>query len=199
MSKQEIWKDYTGSIKQFHGLIRVSNMGRVFKKGTNTSKNKSGILKGTRTSQGYIRVHVSINGKTYNKAVHRLVAETFCSNPYDKPYVDHKNAIRHDNRADNLHWVTHQENCQNPNYTKVLSKQKKAMLAKHNHLAERNKKACYAEHKNGQRLYFDSMKDLQEHFDCKANIKRKLKSGEYFTSRKSKLYGWRIRLVQEIV
>ena len=119
------WKDYTGSIKQFHGLIRVSNQGRIYKKGTNTSKNQSGILKCTRNSHGYVRLHVSINDKVYDKSVHRLVAEMFCPNPKHKLFVDHINANRSDNRACNLRWVTSSENNRNPHYLKLLCQRKK--------------------------------------------------------------------------
>ena len=62
-------------------------MGRVYKKGTNTHKNQSGILKNAITAHGYVRVHLSINGKVYNKPVHRMVAEMFIPNPHNKPYV----------------------------------------------------------------------------------------------------------------
>lgn len=191
MSQQEVWKDYNGSIKQFHGLIRVSNMGRIFKKGTNTSKNQSGILKGTHTYQGYVRVHVSINGKEYNKAVHRLVAEMFVPNPKNKPCIDHINAIRDDNRASNLRWVTAQENCQNPIYLAKLSQRGHDQL-----LAEANKKKVMAENiETGEKLYFDSIYALKKHFHTKANIQRMLKNDRPVRSHKSKLYGWRIRLL----
>ena len=191
--QQEVWKDYTGSIKQFHGWIKVSSLGRVYKKkGTNS---EGRILKCTKNTQGYVRLHVSIEGKVYNKPVHRLVAEMFCDNPRNKPYVDHINAKRDDNRACNLRWVTTAENNQNPLYVQRLKERVSRQLAEHNYLAESNKKPCMAEHKNGTVLVFNSVKELMEHFDTKANVSRKLKSGEYFTSKKSKLYGWRIRLL----
>lgn len=195
MSEHEVWKDYTGSIKQFHGYIRVSNLGRIYKKGENTSKNESKILKCSKNSFGYMRLHVSIKGKQYNKAVHRLVAETFCENPYKKPYVDHINAIRSDNRASNLRWVTTAENCHNPIYLKKLGERASKQLSKNNYLKKSLEKKVVAENKNGEKLYFDSIKDLQEHFDTKANVSRKIKSGDYFTSPKSKMRGWKIRLL----
>lgn len=98
----EIWKKYTGEITEFHGLIYVSNKGRIFKKGTNTSKNNSKILKNTKTNNGYMKIRVSIDGKIFNKAVHRLVAETFLEKVEGKNFVDHINAIRDDNNAANL-------------------------------------------------------------------------------------------------
>ena len=167
--EKEIWKDYSGSIKAFHGLIKVSNLCRIYKIGTNTSKNHSGILNNTKSSYGYMRIHVSINGKVYNKAVHRLVAETWCPNPDHKPFVDHINAIRDDNRASNLRWVTTSENNKNPHYTKLLKERLRKQLQSHNYLAESLMKPVIVECIDGTKLYFDQIKDVNEYFHSKAN------------------------------
>ena len=195
LNNNEIWKDYTGEIEAFHGLIRVSNMGRIYKIGTNTSKNNSKILSCTKSSQGYIRMHVSIDGKIYNKPVHRLVAETFCSNPDNKLFVDHINAIRADNRASNLRWVTSSENNSNPHYIEKLSRRKKEELAKHNYLADVLKKPVKITNIDGKTLYFDEIKDVNEYFNTKDNLGRIIRKGTYVTSSKSKLKGWKIELV----
>lgn len=58
----------------------------------------------------YLIVSGYRDGKQTVQYVHRLVAETFVPNPEDKPCVNHVNGNTRDNRADNLEWVTYQEN-----------------------------------------------------------------------------------------
>ena len=62
---------------------------------------------------GYLQVNLS--GIRIPQLVHRLVAEAFLPNPENKPCVDHINGNRLDNRVENLRWVSHKENCNNPN------------------------------------------------------------------------------------
>ena len=83
----------------------------VFKDGSvwRETKKKCTLMKGWRTSKGY---HcVSINRKSVE--VHRLVALTHIPNPDNKEQVDHINRVRHDNRVENLRWVTRKENGEN--------------------------------------------------------------------------------------
>lgn len=55
---------------------------------------------------------VSYQGKIYR--VHRLILEAFVGEaPEDKPFCDHINRIRDDNRPENLHWVDRSENRRN--------------------------------------------------------------------------------------
>jgi len=51
---------------------------------------------------------IKLLGKTYTH--HRVVAWRFVDNPNGYKEIDHINGIKHDNRAENLEWVTHSEN-----------------------------------------------------------------------------------------
>ncbi len=88
-------------IERWHGRYLVSSAGRVRQYGGR-------ILKQWPNSQGYMLVRLSKPRKV--ERVHRLVAETFISNPAAKPYVNHINNNRSDNNAENLEWCTQQEN-----------------------------------------------------------------------------------------
>jgi outer membrane murein-binding lipoprotein Lpp len=99
-------------IKNFE-KYSVSNFGNV--KNSITEH----ILKPADNGQGYLCVSLSRNGKGFNKRVNRLVAEAFLENPNNKPYVDHIDNNRANNRLENLRWATFSENQMNSSLCKV--------------------------------------------------------------------------------
>lgn len=107
--EEEIWKP----IKNYEGLYEISNLGRVRSLNYNRT-GKEEILKNIECENGYLIVNLAKFGKYKTFKVHRLVAEAFIPNPENKPCIDHINTIREDNRVENLRWVTHEENNNNP-------------------------------------------------------------------------------------
>lgn len=82
--------------------------GRIYKKYRN---NRVAELNTNKNSAGYRTVSISyLDGKTKLQYVHRIIATLFIDNPENKPLVNHKNLCKHDNRVENLEWVTHLEN-----------------------------------------------------------------------------------------
>ena len=74
---------------------------------------------------GYPRVF--LNGIRTPQYVHRLVAEAFIPNPLGATDVDHIDGDKTNNRIENLRWVSHKENLNNPNtkYKSVYSSNRK--------------------------------------------------------------------------
>lgn len=109
MTMIEEWKD----IKQFDGVYQISNFGRIRRAKESVGRGSSNthvgkILKTTLDYKGYVRWDLS--HRKLRIRVHRLVAEAFIPNPYNKPFVNHLNGIKNDNRAENLEWCTTDEN-----------------------------------------------------------------------------------------
>lgn len=97
--EDEVWMDIPG----YEGLYQVSNLGNIY-----SARNKKLLAASKQTT--YSVVCLSKAGKQKCFGVHRLVALAFIPNPENKPHVNHINCNRHDNRVENLEWVTRDEN-----------------------------------------------------------------------------------------
>ena len=60
--------------------------------------------------KGYLRVNLFLGDKRYHRKVHRLVAEAFLKNPFEKPQVNYIDGNKQNNCMWNLEWVTDEEN-----------------------------------------------------------------------------------------
>lgn len=72
--------------------------------------NKLKQLKPTLVNWGYLRIGLMIDGKQIPKLVHRLVGETFISNPENYPQINHKDGNKTNNHISNLEWCDNGHN-----------------------------------------------------------------------------------------
>jgi hypothetical protein len=102
----EIWKPLLDD--RFENVF-VSSLGRV------KSKNRDPLYGHVSKNKGYTQIFMrDKNGKTYSLPAHRLIALTFLRIPNCEEIfvVNHKNGIRHDNRVENLEFITQKQNVQ---------------------------------------------------------------------------------------
>ena len=70
------------------------------------------LVKQSKMTRGYLSVGIYQNGHRTTHYVHRVVAELYIPNLHNKPFVNHVDGNKHNNRFDNLEWVTAKENSQ---------------------------------------------------------------------------------------
>ena len=98
---------------EFVPLLDFEDDYEILNKEPFTIRRKSDHYIVSETDRGAGYLSVRLNNVTYQK--HILIATQFIPNddPEHKKEVDHYNHIRHDNRLENLHWVTKIENNRN--------------------------------------------------------------------------------------
>jgi len=119
-NKAEIWRALPGGPG-----VEVSTLGRVrtLDKVTSSEKmtrfTKGQVLKPFVSNNGYMMVHIRIDGKQTNKYVHRLVAQAFLPNPDNLPQVNHLDCDRTNNNVENLEFC---DNYYNQKYREEFGK-----------------------------------------------------------------------------
>lgn len=108
-------------IKGYEGEYAVTSCGKIW----SYKSNKFLKLKDQR--QGYKLVILTHDGVQRTLQVHRLVANTYLSNPNNYPCINHKNGIKEDNRVQNLEWCTYSQNMQHAYATGLMNVEGKIM------------------------------------------------------------------------
>lgn len=111
----EIWKPVIyRDIKR--GKYEVSNLGRF-------RNDKGHIMTPCISEKGYMMISFMCNGKQRPRTlkIHRIVAFTFVPG-FDKQHneVNHKDGNKRNNSAENLEWITHEENIKHAIEHKLL-------------------------------------------------------------------------------
>lgn len=106
----EIWKPLSEYGNRYH----ISSFGRikcVYLFDAKGQPRKIYIKKlSIRAKSGYVFTGLTLNKKRKSESVHRIVGRHFIKNKGNKPFINHKNGVKWDNRVENLEWCTAKEN-----------------------------------------------------------------------------------------
>ena len=94
------------NLKGFEGFYRINKKGEVW------SCINQKIMK-PHIEDGYLRVHLSMNGWGKSFRIHRLLGIHFIDNPDNLPQIDHIDRNRTNNSLENLRWVSQTTNRNN--------------------------------------------------------------------------------------
>lgn len=187
--KNEEWRP----IKGYEGLYEVSNLGNVrsLDRYIETEKGKrfiKGKMRKSFISHAGYRM-LSLCSKKY--LVHRLVADAFCENTDSERFnvVDHINTDTLDNRAENLRWCDTAGNLANPisrnrrieGIRRSITPEsfEKSRKTRATNIANRPYDYIMGIGRNGEPLYFRSVKEAAEYLNIPSISLREIMNGKY--------------------
>lgn len=174
----EEWKTITD-----YPNYMISNFGRV-KKNAYVHYHKDGrvfhyksIIKKQTVSYGYMEIRLFNENKLGHvegrlERTHRLIANAFIPNPENKPFIDHINTIRHDNRIENLRWCTSSENSNNPI---TLAKNKESSKKRYENPNERRRLAEMSKRNFSDPIFLENFKKRMNDEDVRKKRESKLR------------------------
>ena len=156
-------------IKDFENYS-VSNFGNI-------RNNKTGrVLKPGITTHGYYNVILYKDRISFNKKVHKLVAEYFIANPYNKQCVDHIDNNKLNNNISNLRYCTLKENSMNSK----LSSRNTSNFKGVSYHKQRNKWVAHIK-LNGKKQHLGYFDKIEDAVNCRVKKAEKL-FGEFKNS-----------------
>lgn len=147
----------------------ISKDGKVYSTITNKFFNPS------KTKDGYLKVALRGNGKSYYFRVHKLVAMTYLENPNNLSEINHKDFNRTNNNVDNLEWVSHNDNIE---YSKINNRFKTDKPLR--------KAYIFTNVYNGKSFTILGINNVAKHFGIKVDslkaIRNHANTGDYIKS-----------------
>ncbi len=104
----EVWRP----VKEYEGIYEVSSYGRVrsIDREDSAGRKRKGKILSPSSNHGYLGVNLGKNGKLNFIPVAYLVAQAFLGERPAGYQVHHRDAIKHNNRIENLEYVTGKRN-----------------------------------------------------------------------------------------
>ena len=102
--------DFKNIVDTPYYINREGQVKRVYKNGKET------YLKEYVGKNGYATITISYNDtkkKRKKRTIHRILGIYFIPNVLNKPYIDHRDRNKLNNKLSNLRWVSVKENCHN--------------------------------------------------------------------------------------